>query len=294
MRAGIFWTAALLSSSVVPWAAAQDDPQPHPPAAPRRFHVLRQGGSYLGVGVCEMDEDRARALKLKQVEGVEIKSVDGNSPAEKAGLKAGDVVLEYNGQKVEGNEQFARLVRETPAGRPAKLKVWRQGGAQTLTATIGTRPGGVFFDEEGEGLAITMPPMPKIEIPRIPDLPPMPDLPNAMLSWRSGALGIESESLSAQLAAFFGVKEGVLVRSVIPNSPAEKAGIKAGDVIVKVDGTGVSTPREISNLLHAARAKKTVSVTLVRDKRETTVSVDLAEAMHGRHLWPVSLTQAGV
>ena len=82
---------------------------------------------------------------MKEARGVEIKSVDANSPAAKAGLKDGDVVLDYNGQPVAGIEQFARLVRETPAGREVRLSVWRGGAMQTITATIATRPGGMII-----------------------------------------------------------------------------------------------------------------------------------------------------
>ena len=82
---------------------------------------LMTGGTYLGVNLCEVPSDRARELKLKEAYGVEITRVEEGSPAEKAGLKSGDVVLEYNGQRVEGMEQFGRLVRETPPAREVKL-----------------------------------------------------------------------------------------------------------------------------------------------------------------------------
>ncbi|HWB96847.1 MAG TPA: PDZ domain-containing protein, partial [Bryobacteraceae bacterium] len=232
----------------------------------------------LGVGVSELDAERAKTLKLKDNQGVEIKSVDSGSPAEKAGLKAGDVVLTYNDQTVEGNEQFARLVRETPSGRPARLKVWRDGHAVQLTATIGSRPAGIFFGD-GDGWTMEMPaipPIPKMSVvPRMPAIPPVPDLPHSMLSWRSGTLGLESESLGTQLAAFFGVQQGVLVRSVVDGSAAAKAGIKAGDVIVRVEGTAVATPREISSVLRASRAKRTLSIVIVREKHEITTNVEL-------------------
>jgi S1-C subfamily serine protease len=117
---------------------------------------------------------------------------------------------------------------------------------------------------------------------RIPEVTPLPDSALAMITGRSGMLGIESESLGSQLAEFFGVKEGVLVRSVLKNSAAEKAGVRAGDVIVKVDGETVTTPHEISSLLRAAsRAKKSFPVVVVRDKKEVTLSVTL-ESSNGR------------
>src|SRR5579871_177021 len=115
---------------------------PVPPAPPSaQHHILIPLGatSYLGVGVAEIDNDRARALNLKEAYGVEITHVDQDSPAEKAGLKAGDVVLEYNGQRVEGIEEFQRLVRETPAGRTVRLLIGRGGSTQTLLASIGNR-----------------------------------------------------------------------------------------------------------------------------------------------------------
>jgi serine protease Do len=279
MRARIF-RAAVVLAGVVPMVSAQQ-PEPQPRAHTRGVFVRPAGGSYLGVGVSDIDAERAKALKLKEESGVEIKSVDSDSPAEKAGLKVGDVVMEYNGQKVQGYEQFARLVRETPADRLAHLKVVRQGSTLHLTATIGTRPGGAFV-RSGDGFTFVMPAMPKIpdiKIPPMPPMPPMPDLPHSRLSWRSAALGIESEALNPQLAEFFGVKEGVLVRSVGQGTPAEKAGIKAGDVIVQVNGTKITSPHEISNAVRsAARSKKPLAVTLVREKREMSVTVELKES----------------
>src|SRR5207253_11043288 len=94
------------------------------------------GGTYLGVNLAEIDSARARDLKLKETYGVEITRVEDGSPAEKAGIKPGDVVLEYNGQRVEGMEQFGRLVHETPAGREVKLLISRKGAPQTITAAV--------------------------------------------------------------------------------------------------------------------------------------------------------------
>ena len=233
--------------------------------------VNRGGTSYLGIGVADIDAERAKALNLKEEHGVEVKSVTADGPAAKAGIKEGDVVLDYNGQRVEGIEQFQRLVRETPAGREAKLTVWRGGATQSLTATLGTRKGTIIQTPEGEYSfdAPVMPPM--------PPMPPMPDIPRFQMSWRNASLGVECESLSSQLAEFFGVKDGVLVRSVVKDSAAEKANIKAGNVITKVDETAVTSPREISSVLHSLRAKKTFPVVLVRSKKEMSVTVTLEE-----------------
>ena len=116
-------------------------------------------------------------------------------------------------------------------------------------------------------------------MPPLPVMPTiqMPDVPATFMTWRSPVLGIESESLNPQLAEYFGVKEGVLVRSVITNSSAEKSGFKAGDVIIKVDGEKVTTPREISSILQAARSKKTLPVMVVRRQKEIVLNVMLEE-----------------
>lgn len=252
--------ALLLGTLFMPLAWAQKAR-----ASTRSVALQNRGTSYLGIGVAEIDSENAKTLNLKEERGVEVKSVDENSPAAKAGLKEGDVVLEYNGQRVEGTEQFVRLVRETPPGRRSTLLIWRNGATQSITATLGTRASGFKFTTEGEW---------PFEI-RMPEMPPMPDLPGTRLSWRSSTLGIESESLGPQLAEFFGVKEGVLVRSVEKGSAAEKAGVKAGDVITKVGDTNVTSSREIANALRGLKSSPTFPVTVVRDRKELKLSLTL-------------------
>lgn len=264
-------TAAYIAagSLFVPGFVQQAPGQRTQASTPRARGVVARTGaaSFLGVGVAEIDSERAKALNLKEERGVEIKSVEPESPAAKAGLKEGDVILEYNGQAVEGNEQFVRLIRETPVGRQARLSIWRNGGQQALTATIGARDPGFF--RFGEGV--------EIAVPRIPEIR-LPDMPRAYTSWRSPTLGIESESLGSQLAEYFGVKDGVLVRSVTKDSAAEKAGLKAGDVITRIDDQRVAGPREVSSALRGMQAKKSFQLTIVRDRKEMTLTVTLDDA----------------
>jgi len=227
------------------------------------------GGTYLGVNLAEIDPNRAKELKLKEDYGVEISRVEENSPAEKAGVKPGDVVLEYNGQRVEGMEQFGRMVRETPPGREVKLTISRDGKTQTLTAMLSTRK--VRFQAN-------FPPdfvMPEFR---------MPDIPQIYTATRSAILGVEAETLGSQLAVYFGVKEGVLVRSVLDNTPAQKAGIKAGDVITKVDGMGVTAPSELSSAVRTANAKKTYAIELMRDRKPVTVNVTVEDRSEERYI----------
>ena len=119
---------------------------PQAPKAPRAARsprvLVHASQSYIGLGVAEIDAERAKALNLKEERGVEVKSVTENSPAAKAGIKTGDMVLEYNGQRVEGMDQFSRLVRETPRRphrRPADL-AQRRRAARDRHHRLAPRP----------------------------------------------------------------------------------------------------------------------------------------------------------
>jgi serine protease Do len=247
--------------------------------AQTRRTIVVGNGPYLGVGVRDVDSDSAKKFNLKEVRGVEITSVDENSPASKAGLKDGDVVLEYNGQPIEGRAQLTRMVTETPVGRTAKLGVWRNGSMQTLTATIEEKKGSALMAGGG---GFMMPDMRQLEELRNMKIPEI-DIPSFSMTYQSPVLGIMGEPLAheEQLAEFFGVKDGVLVKAVTKNSAAEKAGIKAGDVIVKVDDTTISSTQNITKALRDARSKKSVTVVVVRQKKEMplTVTVETAGVM---------------
>jgi serine protease Do len=236
----------------------------------RRVIVQRAGTSYLGIGALDVTPERAKVLNLKEDRGVEVTTVQEDSPAAKAGVKQGDVIVEYNGEKVEGVDQLLRLVSESPVGRQVKVAVWRNGGTENLTLTVGARRGMVIETPNGP---VTVPP-----IPSVPPLPPI-DIPRFEMSYQSPLIGIEGESLApdGQLADFFGVKDGVLVKSVIRNSAAEKAGLKAGDVIVKVDDSKVTSPREITSVLRSKGSKNTFTLTVVRNKKEMAVTVTLPD-----------------
>jgi serine protease Do len=236
----------------------------------RTLSIQNAGSSYLGIAVRDIDPDHAKALNLKEVRGAEVTRVEDNSPAAKAGLKQGDVVLDYNGTPVEGVEQFVRMVRETPPGHSVKLVIWRNGAMQDLTVTVGERPGNVI---ETPGGAVRIPdfgnfPMPPIEIPRF------------QWAWQSSMLGIEGEALGQerQFAEYFGVRDGVLVKEVMRNSPAERAGLKAGDVITKVNGADVTSTRDITAQLRSSRDNRTVTLTIFRDRHEMPLRVTLDQA----------------
>ncbi len=222
-------------------------------------NIVRMPGSYLGVGVAEVTPERAKELKLAEERGAEIKYIANNSPAAKAGLKPDDVILELNGQRIEGIAQFTRLIAEVPAGRKVNLLVLRAAARLNLSPVL-----------EPRSIAqMALPPLPPM-----PPMPPvvMPDLPRAAMSWRNGMLGIETEALNTQLAEYFGVKGGILVRMVTRQSPAEKAGMKAGDVIIKADGKPVASTHDVTALLPN---RKSITLGIVRNRKDVTLEVNL-------------------
>jgi serine protease Do len=245
--------------------SAQPPAPPAPPqqATPARLFAVR--GGYLGVGLQEITPERAKSLKLPNESGVEVTSVIHDSPADKAGLKPGDVIVAYNGQKIEGFRQFSRMVYETPVGHDAKLDIMRNGATQTVTAKIENRPGPQIL------------PFPA---PNAPPHPSIPDIPRIIQGMNSPMLGIEVESIDGQLADYFGAKDGgVLVRSVLKNSPAEKAGMKAGDVVLRVDDMKVMSAADISARLRAAQGKA-VQLSVIRDHKDMSFSVTPETGAH--------------
>jgi len=253
-------------------------PAPAPRAHAAQSYQMEET-PYLGVGGRDITSDRARDLKLKEERGVEVTSVEPDSAAAKAGIKVGDVILQFNGQKVEGWEHLKRLVRETPVHRDVKVVLSRNGAEQSVAASIGERKQFSFESGDGSWNLMVPPaaPMPPTAMPTPPPSWPMPqfDMPQMFTLTPSSSLGIVGEALGreSQLAEFFGVKEGVLVRSVNKDSAAEKSGMKAGDVITRIDDRDITNPQQIGGALRAARGKSSVSVTVIRSRKEMTLTV---------------------
>jgi serine protease Do len=217
---------------------------------------------WLGVEISEVSADQAKELKLPEAQGVYVTDVVADSPAAKAGLEAKDVILEYDGRQVEGTVQFRRLVRETPPGRTVKLTVMHDGQEKKLTVQVGD--GARNLESR---LRVVVPPRPFHFNFTMPEFMP----------GRGPTLGIEAEDLSGQLGEYFHVPggEGVLIRDVHADTPAAKAGLKAGDVITKVDGTAVKNVGELREQLREKREQKSVTLAIVRNGAEKSVSVEI-------------------
>ena len=235
-----------------------------------------EGPSWLGVEAREVTAENAKELKLPAERGVMVGAVTEDSPAAKAGLKEKDVILEVNGQRVEGAAQFRRMIREIPAGRTVQLTVWRDGRSQNVAATLGK-------SEEmhrkwlsgGAAPGVFSFRMPEVEIPDMPAIAGLGD-ELAILGGKP-RLGIDGENISGQLGSFFGAPdgEGILVRSVNSASPAEKAGLKAGDVIISFNGQSVHTVGELREKMAAQTESQTAKLGVLRNHNQMTLTVEL-------------------
>jgi serine protease Do len=265
--------ALLLTGLALPLIAAQPSPAPQPESLSRPvqgyFYVPPAGRSYLGVDIRDVTTDRMAALKLKEERGVEITMVDADAPAGKAGLREHDVILDFNGTAVESEEQLRRMIREVPPGRTVALGISRDGAPMKINVQLA---------DHGTVVAQAFPRI-VVPTPRPRDFPRNSmDLPFQIQTY-SSVLGVQTESLTRQLGDYFGVKdgEGVLVRSVEKNSAAEKAGLKAGDVIVKADYEKLTDRSDLSHILRSHRTGGKMMLVVMRDKHEQTLTVTLPD-----------------
>ncbi len=226
-------------------------------------------GAYLGVDISDVTTERLSALKLKEEKGVEVTMVDQDAPAGKAGIKEHDVILSMNGTVIESGAQLRRMIHETPAGRVVTLGLSRDGQPLSVKVQLGDRHKEFSFN------------MPNVHV-NVPEVHVMPDIDipamNMVVVTSSARSGLMVENITPQLGEFFGVKNGngVLVRSVEKGSRAEKAGFRAGDVVVKVNGQMV---HDTSDFSHAVKSRNgnSVNVGIMRDKREQSLTLTLPE-----------------
>lgn len=244
--------------------------------------VLDGRGAQLGVMVSDVDAKATTG-------GVKIDEVNDDSPAEKAGIKAGDVVVEYDGERVRSARQFTRLVQETPEGRSVAIALLRDGKRQTVNATPETgRMTWNVGPEVDRAMREAERGMREFRFDTTPDFRfdsreprrfeyRIPDRATPFMTQPRGRLGVTVQSLTPELEEYFGAKNGgALVSSVTPDSAASKAGIKAGDVIVSINGRNVSDSDELVNELKDINGDATIVV--LRDKKQMTLKATIERA----------------
>jgi serine protease Do len=264
-------TALLLAGLALP-AISAEEMQPDTLSNHVSGYYYTAGRSYLGVDIKDVTTDRVSALKLKEERGVEITMVDADAPAGKAGLREHDVILEFGGIAVESEEQLRRLIRETPPGRTVAIGISRDGAPMKINVQL------------ADHSKIVAQSFPRVEVP---SLQPLQDLRNRMdipgyaiqIQTYSSVLGAQTENLTRQLGEYFGVKdgEGILIRSVEKGSVAEKAGLKAGDVIIRADNEKLNDRSDLSHILRNHKSGGKLSLVVMRDKKEQTIVVTLPD-----------------
>ena len=243
---------------------------------PLLLHSSSQG--YLGVLVGDVDNDSASKLKLKDVHGAVITLIDHDAPAAQVGLRVNDVLLEVNGQTVESAEAFGRMMREIPPGRKVTMLISRDGATQTITVQLADRKkldtdiwnklnNGSDISTPVEGLGI-------LGTGGAGDAPlpggfHMPFVGNSTL--KVGAL---VEPLTAQMADYLGIQNGLMVKQVARKSEAAAAGMKAFDVILKVGPDSIATVSDWDRSMRANQGKP-VQITILRDKRQQTLTLQV-------------------
>ncbi|MBA2704444.1 MAG: PDZ domain-containing protein [Blastocatellia bacterium] len=280
----ILTAGIVLAQQVAPPPMAPAPPgepaMPLTPDAPQNFTFFISGGSFLGVFAEDVSKDNMARYNLREVRGVGITQVVKDSPAEKAGLRKDDVILRFDGENVTSARKLNRLVSEVAPDQSVRLAISRGGSEQEVSVTIGKRNESL---NAGEGFRA---------------LQGMPDLRGLMApegrggnvwKWESPEqggdgmvfafgnnrrIGVSTMQLTKQLADYFGVAEGqgVLVTSVADDSPAAKAGIKAGDVITAVDGEKVDGAGDVARGINKKK-EGDVTLTVIRKGNQRTITV---------------------
>ena len=233
----------------------------------RAFETVARGG-HIGVTVEDLEDADAKQS------GVRVETVTPDGPADKAGIKASDTITEFDGERVRSTRQFSRLVLETPPGRQVPVALLR--GGQRVSVTVSPEPRSLT-DDFGLRM-LDIPRAARVPTPARPVTPPAPLMaPEAfdfrgMLRSSSGRrLGVTIEGIDDQLAEYFGVKEGLLVKSVQADSAAQKAGIKAGDVITGINGSKVYDAVDLNRALERLAESGEFTAEIVREKKPQSV-----------------------
>jgi len=246
------------------------DPEVWAPQADRNFTLFFQGGTFLGVHAEDVSKENMASYGMREVRGVGVTEVVKDSPAEKAGLRKGDVIVGFNGESVTSTRKLNRLVNESSPDQNVRLRIARGGSEQEVSATLGKRDdfNRVWNEKTRTEMREKMEKMRK-------DMPAKIKSENGTWTINMGGyrrLGISTQTLTKQLADYFGVSEGILVTSVVENSAAAKAGLKAGDVITAVDGEKVDSPGDITRAI-SKKEDGPVTLTVVRDHSSRSVIV---------------------
>jgi serine protease Do len=253
---------------------------------------------YLGITYRDTSDERAVELHLQGAHGAEIIMVDHDGPAGKAGLQPHDVVLQVDGQNIENAEDLSKRIRNSAPGKVFSMAIMRLGQPMNLTAKLADQreleraawqqhlnvPEPKPDDDGVDNILVQ-----RYSVETAPS-PRTESLGRGIIGTvlRTGPYtGASLESMGPQLAGFLGAppKTGLLVNGVDPNSPAAFAGLKAGDVVLKVDTAPVASTSEWTKRMRSSSGRA-VTLTILRDKHEQSLTMQPDLKRHSMLEWP--------
>ncbi len=281
-----FWmpalAVALLGTALAGYAGAQSSGIAQVMEEPSPLLHSGSAQGYLGVLVGDVDSETATRLKLKDAHGAVVTLIDHDAPAAQAGIRVNDVVLQVNGQAVDSAEQFGRMLREVPADRTVSVVISRDGAMQTVAVQLVDRKkmehevwnrldNGTEPVNSGGGLGI-------LSGGGAGDVPTggfhMPFVGASSLN-----VGALVEPLTSQMADYLGIHSGLMIKQIARKSQAEKAGLRAYDVILKVGADGIATTADWDRALRANQ-DKSVGVIVLRDRRQQAINLQVDSKRH--------------
>jgi serine protease Do len=238
-----------------------------------RNRVVIDGfGGSIGVSVREPSADEAQRAKLSPPHGAYVTDVENGSPAEKAGIMTGDIIVEFDGERVRSTRQLSRLVRETADGRMVRATVVRDGNRRTVDVT-----------PQSDRAWFTVPDLSGLDR-QFRDMARnfefRYDGPGGrgFGTWIGrGRLGVQLIPMTDQLAATFGVKGGAMITTVEADSPAGRAGLRAGDIITSINNRTVDDVSDVLNEVNRARDGDSLAITVMRDRKEMKLNATIPE-----------------
>jgi serine protease Do len=268
--AGLFALAGLgLALSTSPAQAHAQAQQLTPLFEDSNTQSANAAQGYLGVDIADVDAGKVQALKLKDTHGAVITLIDHDAPAGQIGLRINDVVLQLDGQNIETADQLRRMLKDLPPGRKVTLEISREGNLQAVTVVLVDRK--AMEQSVWHKLGTSSGSVPEMGILSGDAMPSGFHLPSFGSTLKVGAL---VEPLTTQMAAYLGVESGLMVKQVARKSEAEKSGLRAFDVILKVGSDFIATSADWNRSLVANRGKP-VQVTILRDKKQQTLTLQV-------------------
>ncbi len=250
---------------------------------------------WLGIYGQSVSEDLADAFDLDVEYGAIVNEVIDDSPAELAGLEEGDIIIGFGGTRVEDYDDLLDMLEDRKPDEKVQLKINRDGKEMELEVALEGRPRDYrsrsytrWYDDDGSRM-LYIPGVPSVpRVPAVPRIPAIPNIDKLVRSdiFRGGSyIGVQVTELTEQLGEYFGVERGrgVLVMSVEKDSPAEKAGIKAGDVIIKADNQRVFEYDDLHDVVNDFEEGDKIAVVVIRDKKEQSIEVAVEERKGFRH-----------